>query len=254
MGPGHAWHQPLLARIDDADYGDREDPLAGVPGSPGGCYVAGAQHRYDVQDPARVARGLLPGSLDPLGAIRFRTVAPAPSAPSWVTIRAPPGPRHAPHQTRWERENNMGDFGPVGGPGGAPFDDLKDLGLDPATMRIVGLIIRSGQFIDSITPIYLDGGGQLALPKHGGDGGLETRFGLRSGEFITEISGRSGEFVDSLTIETNLGARIGLGGLGGGPVEGYELPPDTEGTQEVVALFGASGVFIDSIGIHTRQR
>ena len=77
MGPGHAWHQPLLARIDDADYGDREDPLAGVPGSPGGCYVAGAQHRYDVQDPARVARGLLPGSLDPLGAIRFRTVAAA---------------------------------------------------------------------------------------------------------------------------------------------------------------------------------
>lgn len=95
MGPGHAWHQPLLARIDDADYGDREDPLAGVPGSPGGCYVAGAQHRYDVQDPARVPRGLLPGSLDPLGAIRFRTVAAAPSAPSWVTIRAPPGPRHA---------------------------------------------------------------------------------------------------------------------------------------------------------------
>jgi hypothetical protein len=146
----------------------------------------------------------------------------------------------------------MADFGPVGGPGGAPFDDLTDLGLDGATIRIVGLIIRSGAFIDAITPIYLDGGGQLALPKHGGDGGLETRFGLRSGEFITEISGRSGQFVDSLTIETNLGARIGFGGSGGGPVEGYEFPPDTESPQEVVAFFGASGVFIDRIGIHTR--
>jgi hypothetical protein len=108
MGPGHAWHQPLLARIDDADYGDREDPLAGVPGSPGGCYVAGAQHRYDVQDPARVPRGLLPGSPDPLGAIRFRTVAAAPSTPSWVTIRAPPGPRHASASNQMGKEEQHG--------------------------------------------------------------------------------------------------------------------------------------------------
>ena len=250
MGPGHAWNQPLLARIDDVDCGDREDPLAVGPRP---AHFDPARATWPEGCP-RVPRGRLPGSLDPLGAIRFPTVAAAPSAQSWVTIRAPPGPRHASASNQMGKENNMGDFGPVGGPGGVPFDDLKDLGLDPSTMRIVGLIIRSGQFIDSITPIYLDGGGQLALPKHGGDGGLETRFGLRSGEFITEISGRSGEFVDSLTIETNLGARIGLGGLGGGPVEGYELPPDTEGTQEVVALFGASGVFIDSIGIHTRQR
>ena len=147
MGPGHAWHQPLLACIDDADYGDREDPLAvgprparfgparatwpegcprelhdllaeragylhdwdgGVPGSPGGCYVAGAQHRYDVQDPARVPRGLLPGSPDPLGAIRFRTVAAAPSTPSWVTIRAPPGPRHASASNQMGKEEQHG--------------------------------------------------------------------------------------------------------------------------------------------------
>jgi hypothetical protein len=138
------------------------------------------------------------------------------------------------------------------GPGGGPFDDLTDLGLDAATIRIVGLIIRSGEYIDAITPIYLDGGGQLALPKHGGDGGLETRFGSRSGEFITEISGRSGLYLDSLTIQTNLGARIGFGGPGGGPVEGYELPPDTDDPQEVVAFFGGSGVYIDRIGIHTR--
>src|SRR4029453_5423732 len=108
MGPGHAWHQPLLARIDDADYGDREDPLAGVPGAPGGCYVAGAQHRYDVQDPARVPRGLLPGSPDPLGAIRFRTGAAPPSPPSWVTIRAPPGPRHASASNQMGKEEQHG--------------------------------------------------------------------------------------------------------------------------------------------------
>lgn len=147
----------------------------------------------------------------------------------------------------------MADFGPVGGHGGHPFDDAVDLGLNVATMRIGGLIIRSGQFIDGITPIYLDEGGNLAFPKHGGDGGSETRFGLRPGEFITEISGRSGQFVDSLTVETNLGSRVGFGGLGGGPVEGYEFPPEADGPQqEVFAFHGASGQFIDSIGIHTR--
>ena len=136
----------------------------------------------------------------------------------------------------------------------AKFDDLTDLGLNASTMRIAGLIIRSGQFIDGVTPIYLDDAGQLAIPKHGGDGGIEARFGLRPGEFFTQISGRSGEFLDSLTLETNLGARLGFGGLGGGPVEGYEDPPDTDGPQEIVAFFGASGEFIDSIGIHTRPR
>jgi hypothetical protein len=146
----------------------------------------------------------------------------------------------------------MTDYGPVGGQGGYGFDDLTDLGLDVSTMRIAALIVRAGQFIEGITPIYLDSKGGVGLPKHGGDGGLETRLGLRPGEFITQIEGRSGQFVDSLTVETNLGARVGFGGPGGGPVEGYEFPPDTDGPQEVIAVFGASGQFIDRLGIHTR--
>jgi hypothetical protein len=149
---------------------------------------------------------------------------------------------------------NVTDYGPVGGPGGAGFDDLADLGLDASTMRIVGLVIHSQKFIDSVSPIYLDSQGGLGLPKHGGDGGKEVRWGLRPGEFITQIEGRGGEFVDSLIVETNLGERRGFGGLGGVPVEGYEFPPDTDGQQEVVAFFGASGEFIDRIGIHTRPR
>jgi hypothetical protein len=147
----------------------------------------------------------------------------------------------------------MADYGPVGGSGGGAFDDLTDLGLDAATLRIGGFIIRSGSVIDSITLIYLDGSNGLALVKHGGDGGpTETKLGLKPNEFITEISGRTGAFVDSLTIETNLGARVGAGGSGGGPVEGYELPPDTDRPQEVIAFFGASRTVIDRIGIHTR--
>ncbi len=227
IGPGRAWDQPLLTRVAAAEAGDWALPRS----------VRRVHHDTRTGVP-----------------IRFQTVAAAATAPSWSPSGLHRDLATPPHRHQMGKGEQDGGLRTCWGPGGGPFDDLKDLGLDPSTIRIVGLIIRSGQFIDAITPIYLDGDGQLALPKHGGDGGLETRFGLRSGEFITEISGRSGEFVDSLTIETNLGARIGLGGLGGGPVEGYEIPPDTEGAQEVVAFFGASGDFIDSIGIHTRPR
>ncbi|MDF9817010.1 SpvB/TcaC N-terminal domain-containing protein [Streptomyces sp. SPB162] len=39
-----------------------------VPGSPGGYYVTGARHRYDVHVAGRVPRGLVVASLDPMGA------------------------------------------------------------------------------------------------------------------------------------------------------------------------------------------
>ncbi|MFI9106144.1 SpvB/TcaC N-terminal domain-containing protein [Streptomyces fildesensis] len=40
-----------------------------VPGSPGGYYVTGARHRYDLHVAGRVPRGLPVASLDPLGAL-----------------------------------------------------------------------------------------------------------------------------------------------------------------------------------------
>ena len=58
------------------EFGDLLPALAGyrhytdadVPGSPGGYYIVGARHRYDVHVPGRVPRGLPVESLDPLGA------------------------------------------------------------------------------------------------------------------------------------------------------------------------------------------
>jgi hypothetical protein len=147
----------------------------------------------------------------------------------------------------------MAKYGPVGGDGGDAFDDQTQLGPDPATVRIIGLIVRSGKFVDSITPIYQDGTGKVRVVQHGGDGGdRHPPVDLAPGEFITEISGRSGQFVDSLTLETSLGQRLSFGGSGGGPVEGYEFPPETDGPQEVVAFHGGATQFLDRIGIYTR--
>ena len=65
---------PELAGYVHYDDGD-------VPGSPGGYYIVGARHRYDVHDPDRVPRGLPLASLDPLGAesrVELRRARPAP--------------------------------------------------------------------------------------------------------------------------------------------------------------------------------
>lgn len=147
----------------------------------------------------------------------------------------------------------MADYGAVGGPGGVNFDDSTDLGLEASSMRIIALIIHSDPYIFALTPIYVDGKGKSATPKHGDNGGVETRVNMDPDEFITEISGRSSKFIDSLIIETNKGKRIGFGGAGGGPVPaGYQFPPATDGAQEVFAFFGRAGKLVDAIGIHTR--
>jgi hypothetical protein len=119
-------------------------------------------------------------------------------------------------------------------------------------MRIRALIVHYLDVVNAIRPIYLDGNGKMALPLHGHEDGTEATLVLEPDEYVTEISGRTGTLVDSLTVETNLGTRQAFGGTGGGPIEGYELPPDTDRPQEVVAFFGACGQRLDSIGINTR--
>jgi hypothetical protein len=144
----------------------------------------------------------------------------------------------------------MPDFGPNGGDGGHPFDEVA-----PPGFEIAGLFIRGDpkRFLVSIQALYRhQQTGDLTLgDRHGGPG--ETiPIALRGGEYFTEISGRTGQFVDSLALETNQGGRFGrFGGLGGST--DYENPPTHTGL-EIFGFFGRSGTLIDAIGIHTRQR
>ena len=133
-------------------------------------------------------------------------------------------------------------FGPqYGGNGGAAFMDIP-----PNSARVVGLYIRSGDFVDAVKLIY----DKVDLPKHGGDGGVETTIKFKRGEYITAIYGRSGVYVDSLTIETNRGRRFGpFGGSGGAPFE--VRAPDG---YEIVGFFGRAGAYIDAIGVVIRSR
>jgi hypothetical protein len=92
--------------------------------------------------------------------------------------------------------------------------------------------------------------------QHGGVAGTPVRIGLQAGEFFTQISGRFGQFVDSLTIETSGGpngpqrypSEGRFGGLGG--IYDYEFPPVNG--QEIIGFLGKSGTLIDAIGVRTR--
>jgi hypothetical protein len=59
--------------------------------------------------------------------------------------------------------------------------------------------------------------------KHGGGGGTLHVFELAENEFITKVSGKYGDYIDSMTIETNLKISPTYGGSGGGPTFEFSL-------------------------------
>ena len=146
----------------------------------------------------------------------------------------------------------MADYGPAGGNGGDEFDD-KDL-APGSEIRMV--FVWYGDYIDAIQVLYEDPTTRMLQlsDRHGGTGGSKlAMITLKPDEFITEISGRTGGLVDSLTLDTTLFRYGRYGGLGG--ENDYEFPdPEPEQPEEVFAFFGRSGSRLDAVGIHTRSR
>ena len=62
-------------------------------------------------------------------------------------------------------------------------------------------------------------GGRRRQAKPGGGGGLGNKVTLMVGQFVNQISGRSGERVDHLTLTTTNGDKVDGGGNGGGPFD-----------------------------------
>jgi jacalin-like lectin domain-containing protein len=118
------------------------------------------------------------------------------------------------------------------GQGGSRFDDT--------TSEIKGLSVRSGKYIDAI--------GVLGGPMHGGQGGSLQNIVFAPGEKVTEISGRSGIYVDSLVVITSAGHTYSFGGAGGGPTFHYAVPPN----RSITGFCGRSGIYVDAIGVVIR--
>jgi hypothetical protein len=130
----------------------------------------------------------------------------------------------------------------AGGAGGAAFVD-PDV---PMGARVVEVIVRAGDYLDSIQMIYsLPNGRPLEGARHGGNGGRAGSFRLDPGEYIVGLSGRCGEYVDSLRIHTNRRTSELFGGRGGDREYQIDVPDGNQAT----GFMGRSGEYLDAIGL-----
>ena len=128
----------------------------------------------------------------------------------------------------------------TGGTGGGAFIDRMD---EDETLKAITTCWRSDAFVQSIQ--LQTNKGTRAL--HGGPwpGQSCDTTTLADGEFITEIFGRAGSYVDAVGYRTSSGRRIGpFGGPGG---EGFS--ESVANPARFVGLYGRSGAWLDRIGL-----
>jgi hypothetical protein len=130
----------------------------------------------------------------------------------------------------------------AGGNGGSEFKDSEI----PLRSRISEIRIHCGAFLDSIQAVYiLQEGTLFEGPVHGGNGGRSYAFKLDPDEYVTGISGRYGNNIDSIVIITNKRTSQKFGGNGGGNNFKIDVPAGAQG----VGFFGRSGNYLDAIGL-----
>jgi hypothetical protein len=116
----------------------------------------------------------------------------------------------------------------------------------PFGARIMEIRVQGGRYIDGIQAIYaLPDGSVFEAPYHGGTGGNSNAFRLEEDEYVTGISGRFGDYLDSLKIHTNLRTSPQFGGSGGR----QDFRIDVPAGNRAVALIGRSGRYLDAIGL-----
>lgn len=133
-------------------------------------------------------------------------------------------------------------FGPSGGVGGQPFDDEP-----PAEhAKVRELRVWAGAQVDAIQTVLDVDGEAVEGVKHGGNSGNLSVLTLGDNEYITEVYGRFGSYIEILNIRTNKGQSRRFGGQGGIIDFLYVAP---SGFQ-IIGFWGRSGRLIDSLGVH----
>ncbi len=130
----------------------------------------------------------------------------------------------------------------AGGGGGIPFAD-PDL---PAGGRLAEIRVQSGDRIDAIQAIYIMPNGRFREGAyHGGSGGHVSVFRLDPDEYVTGISGRYGDRIDSLRIHTNKRTSQLFGGRGGSRNYRIQVPRGSMAS----GFAGRAGDSLDAIGL-----
>ena len=167
------------------------------------------------------------------------------------------------------------DTATMGGGGGLPFRVLC-----PADSVLVGVSGGADQFVDRVRGIcakFVDGGwtsagGTAATDAHGGGGGKPYDIRCPTGFAVAGMNGRTGWFVDQMTVfcnrlnpttggtafiglfdeatgqsvESSLGTPVGpIGGPGGNPQTGFACG----NSNAAIGLHGRAKDFVDQIGL-----
>jgi hypothetical protein len=131
--------------------------------------------------------------------------------------------------------------GASGGFGGSAFTDGQVFDREIAEVRV-----HAGAFVDAIQLVYRDKTGtQYLADKHGGSGGNQQTLTLSPGEYVVEINGKHGWYIDRLIVKTSKGQHIACGGKGGAHTFAYAAPPGTS----INGFWGRCGKYLDAIGV-----
>jgi hypothetical protein len=129
-----------------------------------------------------------------------------------------------------------------GGGGGSSFSEtmLQSAG------RIAEIHVFSGDWVDAIQIIYaLPDGKTVSGRRFGGNNGKEGIFRLDADEYITSISGRYGDYIDSVVFQTNRRSSARFGGSGGRQDYRVNVPAGFQ----AAGITGRSARYLDAIGL-----
>ena len=133
-------------------------------------------------------------------------------------------------------------FGPSGGVGGHPYDDSPPY----ENARVSELRVWSGSCVDAMQLVLDIDGENCEYIKHGGNGGNLGIIRLTYDEHITEVYGRYGSYVDSLSLRTNKGQIRRFGGQGGHSEFIFTAPQG----YCIIGFWGRAGHILDALGVH----
>lgn len=129
-----------------------------------------------------------------------------------------------------------------GGNGGRQFSDP----VIQTGGRITAVQIRAGDWIDSIQFTYsLPNGTTATSQRHGGSGGRASAFQLAEDEYIVGLSGRYGDYIDSLRIHTNKRTSQLFGGRGGD----HDFQISVPAGNQAVGFTGRADEYMDALGL-----
>lgn len=130
--------------------------------------------------------------------------------------------------------------------GGTSYQDSV-----PDDARVSELWISAGTFIEGVQIWHLYSDGMLyTAGPHGSWGGQLYRIVFAADEYIVGLNGKSGLYMDSLSVVTNKRTLGPYGGSGGDTTFSIVAPAGLE----IVGLFGRSGGLLDYTGALARQR